>query len=70
MMNQVVNIDELLQKEVKVSGSSVYTNTGIIELRYDEEGKVIGVRAKNRMVILLKQLQNMSFSQQELLLEI
>ena len=40
------DIDELLQKEVKVSGSSVYTNTGIIELRYDEEGKVIGVRAK------------------------
>jgi len=40
------DIDELLQKEVKVSGSSVHTNTGIIELRYDEEGKVIGVRAK------------------------
>ena len=40
------DIDELLQKEVEVSGSSVYTNTGIIELRYDEEGKVIGVRAK------------------------
>ena len=40
------DVDELLQKEVKVSGSSVYTNTGIIELRYDEEGKVIGVRAK------------------------
>ena len=39
-------IDELLQKEVKVSGASVHTNTGIIELRYDEEGKVIGVRAK------------------------
>ena len=39
-------IDELLQKEVKVSGSSVHTNAGIIELRYDEEGKVIGVRAK------------------------
>ena len=39
-------IDELLQKEVKVSGSSVHTNTGIIGLRYDEEGKVIGVRAK------------------------
>lgn len=40
------DVDELLQKEVKVSGSSVHTNTGIIELRYDEEGKVIGVRAK------------------------
>ena len=40
------DIDELLQKEVEVSGSSVHTNTGIIELRYDEEGKVIGVRAK------------------------
>ncbi len=39
-------IDELLQKEVKVSGSSVHTNTSIIGLRYDEEGKVIGVRAK------------------------
>ena len=39
-------IDELLQKEVKVSGASVHTNTGIIGLRYDEEGKVIGVRAK------------------------
>lgn len=39
-------IDELLQKEVKVSGSSVHTNAGIIGLRYDEEGKVIGVRAK------------------------
>ena len=39
-------IDDLLQKEVKVSGSSVYTNTGIIGLRYDENGKVIGVRAK------------------------
>ena len=39
-------IDELLQKEVKVSGSSVHTNTGIIGLRYDEEGKVIGVRTK------------------------
>ena len=39
-------IDELLQKEVKVSGASVHTNAGIIGLRYDEEGKVIGVRAK------------------------
>ena len=39
-------IDELLQKEVKVSGSSVHTDTSIIGLRYDEEGKVIGVRAK------------------------
>lgn len=39
-------IDELLQKEVKVSGASVHTNTGIIGLRYDEEGKVIGVRVK------------------------
>lgn len=39
-------IDELLQKEVKVSGAGVHTNTGIIGLRYDEEGKVIGVRAK------------------------
>ena len=39
-------IDELLQKEVKVSGSSVHTNAGIIGLRYDEEGNVIGVRAK------------------------
>ena len=39
-------IDELLQKEVKVSGSSAHTNAGIIGLRYDEEGKVIGVRAK------------------------
>ena len=39
-------IDELLQKEVKVSGSSVHTNTSIIGLRYDEKGKVIGVRAK------------------------
>ena len=39
-------IDELLQKEVEVSGSSVHTNTGIIRLRYDEEGKIIGVRAK------------------------
>ena len=39
-------VDELLQKEVKVSGASVHTNTGIIGLRYDEEGKVIGVRAK------------------------
>ena len=39
-------IDELLRKEVKVSGSSVHTNTGIIGLRYDEEGKIIGVRAK------------------------
>ena len=39
-------IDELLQKEVKVSGSSVHTNAGIIGLRYDVEGKVIGVRAK------------------------
>lgn len=40
------DIDELLQKEVKVSGASVHTNAGIIGLRYDEEGKVIGVRAK------------------------
>ena len=39
-------VDELLQKEVKVSGASVHTNAGIIGLRYDEEGKVIGVRAK------------------------
>lgn len=39
-------IDELLQKEMKVSGASVHTNAGIIGLRYDEEGKVIGVRAK------------------------
>ena len=39
-------IDELLQKEVKVSGASVHTNAGIIGLRYDEEGKVIGVRTK------------------------
>ena len=39
-------IDELLQKEVKVSGASVHTNAGIIGLCYDEEGKVIGVRAK------------------------
>ena len=39
-------IDDLLQKEVKVSGSSVYTNAGIIGLRYDESGKVIGIRAK------------------------
>ena len=39
-------IDELLQKEVKVSGANVHTNAGIIGLRYDEEGKVIGVRAK------------------------
>ena len=39
-------IDELLQKEVKVSGASVHTNAGIIGLRYDEEGKVIGVRAQ------------------------
>ena len=39
-------IDELLQKEVKVSGASVHTNAGIIGLRYDEEGQVIGVRAK------------------------
>ena len=39
-------IDELLQKEVKVSGASVHTNAGIVGLRYDEGGKVIGVRAK------------------------
>lgn len=39
-------IDELLRKEVQVSGSNVYTNTGIVGLRYNSDGKITGVTAK------------------------